>query len=105
MCRQGLEAIQLTYELDVLINEYSQDESVLPSGGISRDGTFCPPEAKPLLKGRLHLRMANIGYPSEGKHIKTGNSNVFLQTLFKAASTLFLSCANNQTCLVSIMTC
>ena len=45
---------------------------MLPSGGMSRDGTFCPPEAKPLLKGRLHLRMANIGYASEGKHIKTG---------------------------------
>ena len=74
LCRQGLEAIQLTYELDVLINEYCHDESMLPSGGMRRDGTFCPPEAKPLLKGRLHLRMANIGYSSEGKHIKTGKT-------------------------------
>ena len=63
LCRQGREAVQVTHELDIVSTEYVEGESVIPSGDLSRDGGIRPVEVNTILKGRLHLRVANGGAP------------------------------------------
>ena len=71
LCRQGREATQVTYELDVMSTEYIEHE-LLPSGDLTRDGSVRPVDVSTVLKGRLHLRMANIGYPADSKLTRSG---------------------------------
>ena len=63
----------MTYELDVITTEFSEPDSAVPAGDPTMDGGVKTSlDAKMLIKGRLHLRMANVGHPSDGKLNKTG---------------------------------
>ena len=72
LCRQGREAVQVTHELDIVSTEYVEGESVIPSGDLSRDGGIRPVEVNTILKGRLHLRVANVGHPADPSLSRTG---------------------------------
>ncbi|KAH3821253.1 hypothetical protein DPMN_123015 [Dreissena polymorpha] len=64
LCRCGMEAVQTTFELDVYCTEYQEDPGVGPeggAGGVKPTNMFYTP------RGRLHLRMANIGHPVDPK--------------------------------------
>ena len=67
LCRQGREAVQVTYELDVVYTEYVEHETPLQAGDMTRDGAIRPVDVNTVLKGRLHLRMANVGHPADPK--------------------------------------
>lgn len=62
MFRGGNEAVQTTFELDVMATEYQEDSAAL-TGELARAGSVRPVGANGLHKGRLHFRLANIGYP------------------------------------------
>ncbi|XP_068935560.1 nephrocystin-4 [Petaurus breviceps papuanus] len=64
--RQGHAAVQVSHELDVITTEYEQDTMVV-SGDITRPGTVKPIGVHTLVRGRLHLTLANVGHVSEKK--------------------------------------
>ncbi|XP_043854059.1 nephrocystin-4 isoform X2 [Dromiciops gliroides] len=64
--RQGQAAVQVSHELDVVTTEYEQDTMVV-SGDITRPGTVKPIGVHTLVRGRLHLTLANVGHVSEQK--------------------------------------
>ncbi|XP_074074723.1 nephrocystin-4 isoform X2 [Macrotis lagotis] len=64
--RQGRAAVQVCLELDVVTTEYEQDMMVV-SGDITRPGTVKPIGVHTLVRGRLHLTLANVGHMSEQK--------------------------------------
>ncbi|XP_027699839.1 nephrocystin-4 isoform X2 [Vombatus ursinus] len=64
--RQGQAAVQVSHELDVFTTEYEQDTMVV-SGDITRPGTVKPIGVHTLVRGRLHLTLANVGHVSEQK--------------------------------------
>ncbi|KAH9490048.1 Nephrocystin-4 [Bulinus truncatus] len=59
--RGGNEAVQTTFELDILATEYQEDSGAL-TGEMVRGGSVRPVGVNCLNRGRLHFRMANIGY-------------------------------------------
>ncbi|XP_071109623.1 nephrocystin-4-like isoform X1 [Haliotis cracherodii] len=61
LCRNGNEAVQTTFELDVVTSEYHEDTA-------SSDNMRAA-SVKPLRRGKLHLRMANIGHQGEVKRV------------------------------------
>ncbi|XP_066546868.1 nephrocystin-4 [Amia ocellicauda] len=61
LLRQGRPAVQITHQLEVITTEYSQDSMVL-SGDTSRHGSIRPIDVSTVVKGRLHLRMGNVGH-------------------------------------------
>ena len=67
LCRQSREAVQVTYELDVVYTEYVEHETAIQAGDMTRDGSVRPIDVNTVLKGRLHLRMANVGHPADPK--------------------------------------
>lgn len=73
LCRQGREAVQVTYELDVMATEYIEHESTIPAGDLTQDGRVLPVDVRTVRKGRLHLRLANVGHPADNKFSKTGS--------------------------------
>ncbi|XP_070560469.1 nephrocystin-4-like isoform X2 [Ptychodera flava] len=72
LLRNGRDAVQVTQELDVITTEYTEDSPAL-TGDMTRGGSVRPVGVTTILKGRLHLRMANIGYPMDMKMIKPGS--------------------------------
>ncbi|CAL1543175.1 unnamed protein product [Lymnaea stagnalis] len=66
--RGGNEAVQTTFELDVLATEYQEDSGAL-TGDMIRGGSIRPVGVNCLNRGRLHFRMANIGYVVDKKKI------------------------------------
>lgn len=56
--------------MDVITTEYIEHEMVA-SGDVTRDGSLMPTEVNTLVKGRLHLRLGNVGYPLDAKLSKT----------------------------------
>ncbi|KAM9033387.1 nephrocystin-4 isoform 1-T2 [Sarcophilus harrisii] len=64
--RQGHAAVQVSHELDVVTTEYEQDTLVV-SGDLTRPGTVKPIGVHPVVRGRLHLTLANVGRVSEKK--------------------------------------
>ncbi|KAI8794088.1 nephrocystin-4 isoform X1 [Biomphalaria glabrata] len=64
--RGGNEAVQTTFELDVLATEYQEDSGAL-TGEMVRGGSIRPVGVNCLNRGRLHFRMANIGYNVDKK--------------------------------------
>ncbi|XP_064643236.1 nephrocystin-4-like isoform X3 [Lineus longissimus] len=65
LCRQGREAVQITYELDVISTEYGAEETPNLTGDLSRSGSVRPVGVTTAVKGRLHLRLANVGFPTD----------------------------------------
>ncbi|XP_018432012.1 PREDICTED: nephrocystin-4 [Nanorana parkeri] len=61
LLRQGRTAVQVAHELEVITTEYEQDLMVM-SGDISKQGVVKPIGVHTVIKGRLHLRMGNAGH-------------------------------------------
>ncbi|KAJ8319810.1 hypothetical protein KUTeg_001397 [Tegillarca granosa] len=60
LCRCGHEAVQTTFELDVINMEYHDDVSIVDSG--IQPGNVQPIGVTTINRGKLHFRMANIGH-------------------------------------------
>lgn len=72
LLRRGYEAVQTTYELDVVLMEYEDDLTSNMTGDLHRGGSVRPVGVNTLVKGRLHLRMANVGHLPDMKATKQG---------------------------------
>lgn len=71
LLRQGHEAVAVAHELDVVSMEYSE-ESLTQAADMTRTGIVRPIGIKSAVEGKLHLRVGNIGHPSEGPKGKLG---------------------------------
>ncbi|XP_074655528.1 nephrocystin-4-like isoform X2 [Tubulanus polymorphus] len=69
LTRQGREAVQVTYELDVFATEYGDETPSLTDDAL-RSGSIRPIGVNTIMKGRLHLRLANVGYPVDKSQLK-----------------------------------
>ncbi|XP_061457406.1 nephrocystin-4 isoform X2 [Rhineura floridana] len=67
--RQGRPAIQVHHELEVVTMEYKQDATVM-TGEVLKHGGVKPIGVHAVVRGRLHLSLANIGHPWEQKQRK-----------------------------------
>nr|XP_016808469.3 nephrocystin-4 isoform X10 [Pan troglodytes] len=66
LLRQGRPAVQASHELEVMATEYEQDNMVV-SGDMLGFGRVKPIGVHSVVKGRLHLTLANVGHPCEQK--------------------------------------
>ena len=64
----------MTYELDVISTEYADDVTPNLTGDLTRSGSVRPVGVFTALKGRLHLRLANCGFPADRMDFKGENS-------------------------------
>ncbi|XP_006876981.1 PREDICTED: nephrocystin-4 [Chrysochloris asiatica] len=64
LLRQGRPAVQVSHELEVVATEYEQDVVVV-SGDMTRFGSVKPIGVHTVVKGRLHLTLANVGHACE----------------------------------------
>ncbi|XP_063799507.1 nephrocystin-4 isoform X2 [Pseudophryne corroboree] len=72
LLRQGRTAVQVSHELEVITTEYEQETMVM-SGDVSKQGVVKPIGVHTVIKGRLHLRMANVGHLPDQK-LKRSNT-------------------------------
>ncbi|XP_019396720.1 PREDICTED: nephrocystin-4 isoform X4 [Crocodylus porosus] len=72
LLRQGRTAVQVHHELEVISTEYEQDTTVM-SGDVLRHGSVKPVGVHAVVKGRLHLCLANVGHLCE-QRLKQPNS-------------------------------
>ncbi|XP_074874264.1 nephrocystin-4 isoform X2 [Carettochelys insculpta] len=72
LLRQSRTAVQVLHELEVMTTEYEQDTTVM-SGDILRHGTVKPIGVYTVVRGRLHLNLANVGHLCE-QRLKKSNS-------------------------------
>ncbi|ESO88791.1 hypothetical protein LOTGIDRAFT_125375, partial [Lottia gigantea] len=63
LCRSGNEAVQTTFELDVIKTDYPDEMSAVSD---DRTGVKAP-GSHSSLQGKLHLRMANIGHALDSR--------------------------------------
>ncbi|XP_029801797.1 nephrocystin-4 [Suricata suricatta] len=63
LLRQGRPAVQVSHELEVVATEYEQD--VVGSGDVTRSGSIKPIGVHTVVKGWLHLTLANVGHVCE----------------------------------------
>ncbi|KAM6173227.1 nephrocystin-4 [Erethizon dorsatum] len=66
LLRQGRPAVQVPHELEVVATEYEQD-TVVVSGDLAGFGSVKPIGVHTVVKGRLHLTLANVGHACERK--------------------------------------
>ncbi|XP_015192646.2 nephrocystin-4 isoform X1 [Lepisosteus oculatus] len=71
LLRQGRPAVQVMHELEVITTDYFQDSMAL-SSNISQHGSIKPVEVSTVVRGRLHLRLGNIGHHVNLKARRTG---------------------------------
>ncbi|XP_044134304.1 nephrocystin-4 isoform X2 [Bufo gargarizans] len=71
LLRQGRTAVQVSHELEVITTEYEQ-ETMAMSGDVSKQGAVKPIGVHTVIKGRLHLRMGNVGRVSD-QRLKVSN--------------------------------
>uniref|UniRef100_A0A8C6FIF1 Nephrocystin 4 n=1 Tax=Moschus moschiferus TaxID=68415 RepID=A0A8C6FIF1_MOSMO len=64
LLRQGRPAVQVSHELEVVATEYEQDAMVV-SGDVTRFGCVKPIDVHTVVKGQLHLTLANVGHLCE----------------------------------------
>lgn len=64
LLRQGRPAVQVSHELEVVATEYEQDAMVV-SGDMTRFGCVKPIDIHTVVKGQLHLTLANVGHLCE----------------------------------------
>ncbi|XP_073937613.1 nephrocystin-4 isoform X1 [Castor canadensis] len=64
LLRQGRPAVQVSHELEIVATEYEQDMMVV-SGDVARFGSIKPIGVHMVVKGRLHLTLANVGHVGE----------------------------------------
>lgn len=60
LLRQGRPAVQVSHELEIVATEYEQDAMVV-SGDVAGLGYVRPIGVHTVVKGRLHLTLANVG--------------------------------------------
>lgn len=60
LLRQGRPAVQVSHELEVMATEYEQ-ETMVVSGDVAGFGSIKPIGVHTVVKGRLHLTLANVG--------------------------------------------
>ncbi|KAB0341787.1 hypothetical protein FD754_018713 [Muntiacus muntjak] len=60
----GRPAVQVSHELEVVATEYEQDAMVV-SGDVTRFGCVKPIDVHTVVKGQLHLTLANVGHLCE----------------------------------------
>ena len=65
LLRQGREAVQCAYELNVLDTEYDDGEGRVNSGQVYGEGTPYTSDSHIKLRGMLHVRVGNVGMPYE----------------------------------------
>nr|XP_033777776.1 nephrocystin-4 isoform X1 [Geotrypetes seraphini]XP_033777777.1 nephrocystin-4 isoform X1 [Geotrypetes seraphini]XP_033777778.1 nephrocystin-4 isoform X1 [Geotrypetes seraphini]XP_033777779.1 nephrocystin-4 isoform X1 [Geotrypetes seraphini]XP_033777780.1 nephrocystin-4 isoform X1 [Geotrypetes seraphini] len=70
LLRQGRTSVQVSHELEVITTEYEQDSMVI-SGDMTKHGTVKPIGVYTVVKGRLHLRLGNIGHVCKHKFGKS----------------------------------
>ncbi|TMS16244.1 Nephrocystin-4 [Larimichthys crocea] len=63
MLRQGKSAVQALHEVEVLTTDYVGDDTLLASADLVPQSGFSPMTVHTIVRGRLHLRTGNIGYP------------------------------------------
>lgn len=66
LCRGGNEAVQATFELDVVVSDQTEDSTGL-TGDLQRGGSVRPVSTQHKTCGKLHLRIANIGHPVDNR--------------------------------------
>ncbi|XP_059731727.1 nephrocystin-4 isoform X3 [Bos taurus] len=64
LLRQGRPAVQVSHELEVVATEYEQDAMVV-SGDMTKFGCVRPIDVHTVVKGQLHLTLANVGHLCE----------------------------------------
>ncbi|XP_054439309.1 nephrocystin-4 [Pteronotus mesoamericanus] len=64
LLRQGRPAVQVSHELEVVATEYEQDAMVM-SGDVAGLGGIKPIGIRTVVKGWLHLTLANVGHLCE----------------------------------------
>ncbi|KAK7817290.1 hypothetical protein U0070_004427, partial [Myodes glareolus] len=64
LLRQGRPAVQVSHELEVVATEYEQ-ETMVVSGDMAGFGSVKPIGVHTVVKGRLHLTLANVGHVCE----------------------------------------
>lgn len=64
LLRQGRTAVQIHHELEIITMEYKQDEMVM-SGEALRPGAVKPIGVHAVVRGRIHLSLANVGHLCE----------------------------------------
>ncbi|XP_053776238.1 nephrocystin-4 isoform X2 [Desmodus rotundus] len=64
LLRQGRPAVQVSHELEVMATEYEQDAMVM-SGDVTGFGGIKPIGVHTVVKGWLHLTLANVGHLCE----------------------------------------
>jgi nephrocystin-4 len=83
LCRQGRDAVQVTHELDIFLTDSLDEVSgggPLSGGNLTRDGATYPVNLRPIVTGRLHLRLGNVGRMSE---LKLSQLKTFIQETSK----------------------
>ncbi|XP_062046319.1 nephrocystin-4 isoform X2 [Lepus europaeus] len=65
LLRQGRPAVQVSHELEVVATEYEQD-AMVASRDVAGFGYVRPIGVHTVVKGRLHLTLANVGHVCEG---------------------------------------
>ncbi|XP_045856473.1 nephrocystin-4 isoform X1 [Meles meles] len=71
LLRQGRPAVQVLHELEVVATEYERD--VMVSGDVTRFGCVKPIGVYTVLKGWLHLTLANVGHACEQTERKSSS--------------------------------
>uniref|UniRef100_UPI00398E988F nephrocystin-4 isoform X2 n=1 Tax=Pristiophorus japonicus TaxID=55135 RepID=UPI00398E988F len=64
LLRQGRTAVQVSHELEVITTDYAQD-APMSLVDITKHGAVKPYGVMTATKGRLHLRLGNVGHQSE----------------------------------------
>ncbi|XP_005404169.1 PREDICTED: nephrocystin-4 isoform X3 [Chinchilla lanigera] len=72
LLRQGRPAVQVLHELEVVATEYEQD-TVVVSGDLAASGSVKPVGVHTVVKGRLHLTLANVGHVCERRATEPGS--------------------------------
>ncbi|XP_048206092.1 nephrocystin-4 isoform X2 [Perognathus longimembris pacificus] len=71
LLRQGRPAVQVSHELEVVATEYEQEMMVV-SGDLVGFGAVKPIGVHTVVKGRLHLTLANVGHVDESRASGSG---------------------------------
>ncbi|KAL8622709.1 hypothetical protein ACOMHN_009343 [Nucella lapillus] len=68
LCRGGQEAVQATFELDVVSSPQGEDGGGM-TGDVQRGGSVRPVSTQRSSCGKIHLRIANVGHTVDNKNI------------------------------------
>ncbi|XP_014676311.1 PREDICTED: nephrocystin-4-like, partial [Priapulus caudatus] len=85
LCRQGRVAAQVSHELDVVTTEHAEDADDPRGFTMTRGGGGVHPlGSHTALRGRLHLRLANIGHTVDTRTLAMGDINYVQQRIISS---------------------